>query len=117
MPRPLRYLIASSPALLVLYRGWWCPSSKAQLDELVRDRERLSEAGLTIFAASVDRPTEAAPLQQHVGDKITILCGISESLLDDVAVRDQRGAPWYDRILFGAAKQDIAMPADILDSL
>lgn len=27
---------------------------------------------------------------------------------------DQRGAPWYDRILFGAAKQDIAMPAALV---
>src|SRR5258706_9801365 len=24
-------LIARAPALLVLYRGWWCPSSKSQL--------------------------------------------------------------------------------------
>lgn len=104
-------LIAKAPALLALYRGWWCPSSKAQLDELMRDYELLRQAGLAIFAASVDEPTEATPLQQHVGDKITILCSVSESLLDEVGVRDQRGAPWYDRILFGAARQAISMPA------
>lgn len=104
-------LISKAPVLFALYRGWWCPSSKSQLDELVRDYENLSQAGLTIFAASVDEPTEAAPLQQQVGDKITILCSVSESLLDDVGVRDQRGAPWYDRILYGAAHQDISMPA------
>jgi peroxiredoxin len=109
-----RDLIAHAPALLVLYCGWWCPSSKSQLDELARQRESLGEAGLTIFAASVDGPTEAAPLQQQVGEKITILCSVSESLLDEVGVRDQRGAPWYDRILFGAAQQDIAMPAALV---
>ncbi len=107
-------LIAQAPALLELYRGWWCPSSKSQLDELYRDYESLSQAGLTLFAASVDEPTEAAPLQQRVGDKITILCGVSESLLDDVGVRDQRGAPWYDRILYGAPRQDISMPAALV---
>src|SRR5262245_17504353 len=107
-------LVAKAPALLVLYRGWWCPSSKAQHDELVRNYDSLSQAGLTIFAASVDQPTEAAPLQQLVGDKITILCGVSESLLDEVGVRDQRGAPWYDRILFGAARRDISMPAALV---
>jgi peroxiredoxin len=107
-------LIAKAPALLVLYRGWWCPSSKAQLDELHRDYESLSQAGLTIFAASVDEPAEAAPLQQLVGDKITILCNVSGSLLDDVGVRDQRGAPWYDRILYGAARQDISMPTALV---
>ena len=38
-------LIAGAPALLVLYRGWWCPSSKSQLDELVQGYERLSQGG------------------------------------------------------------------------
>jgi peroxiredoxin len=107
-------LIASAPTLLVLYRGWWCPSSKSQLDEIARDSERFRKAGITIFAASVDEPAEAAPIQQHVGDKITILCNVPESLLDEVGVRDQRGAPWYDRILFGAKQQDISMPSALV---
>ena len=109
-----QHVIAKAPALLVLYRGWWCPSSKSQLDELVRGYERLHQAGLAIFAGSVDGPDEAIPLQQRVGDKITILCSVSESLLDEVGVRDQRGAPWYDRILYGAARQDISMPAALV---
>ena len=107
-------LIAGAPALLVLYRGWWCPSSKSQLDELVHGYERLHKAGLRIFAGSVDGPAEAKPLQQRVGDKITILCSVPEALLDEVGVRDQRGAPWYDRILYGAAQQDISMPAALV---
>jgi peroxiredoxin len=107
-------LIASAPTLLVLYRGWWCPSSKSQLDEIAHEHEGLRQAGLTIFAASVDEPSEAAPIQQHVGDKITILCNVPESLLDEIGARDQRGAPWYDRILFGAKQQDIAMPSALV---
>ena len=107
-------LIANAPALLELYRGWWCPTSKAQLDEVARDFQSLTEAGLKLYAASVDGPDEAAPLQQHVGDKITILCNVSGSLLDAVGARDTRGAPWYDRILFGAARQDISMPAALV---
>ncbi len=104
-------LMAKAPTLLALYRGWWCPSSKSQVDELTGDYASLSQAGLTIFAASVDEPAEAAPLQQRVGDKITILCSVPEALLDEVGVRDRRGAPWYDRFLYGAARQDISMPA------
>jgi peroxiredoxin len=107
-------LIVSAPTLLMLYRGWWCPSSKSQLGETVHYYENLSEAGLTIFAASVDEPAEAAPIQQFVGDKITILCNVPESLLDEIGARDQRGAPWYDRILFGAKQQDIAMPSALV---
>jgi peroxiredoxin len=107
-------LIARAPTLLVLYRGWWCPSSKSQLDEIHHDYKSLSEAGLTIFAASVDGPAEAAPIQEYVGDKITILCSVPESLLEEIGVRDQRGAPWYDRILFGARQQDISMPSALV---
>ena len=107
-------LIANAPALLELYRGWWCPTSKAQLDEVARDYQRLRAAGIKIFGASVDGPAEAAPLQQHVGDKITILCDVSGTFLDDVGVRDDRGAPWYDRLLYGAAHRDICMPAALV---
>ena len=49
----IRYLIASAPTLLVLYRGWWCPSSKSQLGEIVNDYESLSGHGLYLVLASV----------------------------------------------------------------
>ncbi len=111
MPFTEQDLIAHAPAFLGLYRGWWCPSSKAQLDEVLRDVHGLSDAGLTVYSASVDGPAEAVPMQQHVGEKITILCSVPESFLDDLGVRDQRGAPWYDRLLYGAAHRDISMPA------
>jgi peroxiredoxin len=109
-----RDLVARAPALLVLYRGWWCPSSKVQLDEVVGIYEELRAAGVTVFAGSVDAPAEAAPLQRHVGDRITILCDVPTSLLDTIGVRDTRGAPWYDRLLFGAARRDISMPAALV---
>jgi hypothetical protein len=52
-------LVAHAPALLVLYRGWWCPSSKVQLDEILDSHGRLADAGLTVFAGSVDPPAQA----------------------------------------------------------
>ncbi|MEX0601072.1 MAG: redoxin domain-containing protein [Acidimicrobiia bacterium] len=107
-------LVANAPALLVLYRGWWCPSHKAQLDEILAAHERLARAGLSVYAGSVDSPEESQPVQDRVGDKITILCGVPNSLLDDIGVRDERGAPWYDRLIFGAKNQAISMPAAIV---
>lgn len=107
-------LAANAPALLVLYRGWWCPSHKAQLDEMVASHQRLTEAGLSVYAGSVDSPEESQAVQDRVGDKITILCGVPHSLLDEIGVRDDRGAPWYDRLIFGAKKQAISMPAAIV---
>ena len=107
-------VIAKAPALLVLYRGWWCPSHKAQLDEIVAAHERLSVAGLAIYAGSVDDPEESQAVQDRVGDKITILCSVPDSLLDEIGIRDERGAPWYDRLIFGAKQQAISMPAAIV---
>jgi peroxiredoxin len=106
-------LTEAAPALLVLYRGWWCPSSKVQLDDMRSHYTELSALGLRLFAGSVDGPEESAPMQEHVGSEITVLCGIDVSFLDAIGVKDQRGAPWYDRIWFGAASQPIAMPAAI----
>ncbi len=109
-----RDIVARAPALLVLYRGWWCPSTRALLDELHGDAERLTSAGLTIFAASVDAPEMAAGMQGYVGDGITIVCSFPVPVLESIGARDRRGAPWYDRLLFRAPRGDIAMPAALV---
>lgn len=109
-----RDLTVNGPAVLTLYRGWWCPTSKVQLDAILAQHDALVEAGLAVFAGSVDGPDEAKPIQEHVGEAIVILCDIPERFLDEIGVRDQRGAPWYDRLLVGAAKQPISMPAVLL---
>jgi peroxiredoxin len=108
-----RELTDAAPLVVVLYRGWWCPSSKVQLDDMRSHYAELSALGLSLFAGSVDGPEEATPMQEYVGSVMTILCDVDVSFLDAIGVRDQRGAPWYDRLWFGAAKQPIAMPAVI----
>lgn len=87
-------LVANAPSLLILYRGWWCPTHRSQLNELVSAYELLSAAGLSVYAGSVDSRSEAASIQEHVGDMITILCNVPTALLDDIGIRDTRGAPW-----------------------
>jgi peroxiredoxin len=109
-----RDIVAAAPALLVLYRGWWCPSTRALLDELHGDLDRLTGAGLTTFAGSVDPPEQAAGLQEHVGDGITILCSFPIEVLDAIGARDRRGAPWYDRLVMRAPSGDIAMPTALV---
>ena len=76
--------------------------------------QRIAEVGLKVFAGSVDSPAKSAPMQEYVGDSITILCGVPEAFLDQVGVRDSRGAPWYDRLLFGAAERATAMPTALV---
>jgi peroxiredoxin len=107
-------VVGQAPALLMLYRGWWCPSTRALLDELLDYHERLASAGVTTFAASVDPPDQAAGMQEHVGDEITIVCSFPVAVLDSIGARDRRGAPWYDRLIFRAPGGDIAMPAALV---
>lgn len=113
-----RDVVAGAPALLLLYRGWWCPSTRAMLDELLLDHAHLAAAGLTTFAASVDEPALAVGLQEHVGDAITIICSFPLAVLDAIGARDRRGAPWYDRLILRAPRGDIAMPtALVIDAM
>ena len=107
-------LIANAPAVLTLYRGWWCPSSKVQLHAIMEKNEHLNQKGVSIYAASVDEPETATAMQEYVGNTITILCSVSVEVLKKVGVLDTKGAPWYDRIIFGAPERPIAMPATIV---
>src|SRR5215831_19016688 len=43
-------LISNAPALLALYRGWWCPSSKLQLNAILEHYDLLHMRGVSIYA-------------------------------------------------------------------
>lgn len=107
-------LAAAAPALLVLYRGWWCPYCSTQLDELAEEHQTLRDAGLTVYAISVDTPEESAGLEERYGGIVTFISDPGGAFLDTLGVRDTRGAPWYDRLFFGATKQDIAVPGALV---
>ena len=108
-----RDLAATAPALLVLYRGWWCPYCTTQLEELAAEHQTLRDAGITVYAISVDTLEETAGLEERYRGAVTFLSA-DGAFLDILGVRDTRGAAWYDRLLFGAAKQDISMPGALV---
>ena len=107
-------LVAAAPALLVLYRGWWCPYCTTQLDELRREHELFASVGVRVFAVSVDPPDKTVELRRRLDGTIEFLCDEDGSLLDAIGVRDSRGAAWYDRLIFGAGRGDISLPAVLL---
>ena len=109
-----RDLVAGAPLILVLYRGWWCPSTKPLLDAQLEDHAQLAAAGMRTFAASVDAPEMAKSMQDYVGDRATILATFPVEVLDAIGARDRRGAPWYDQLRFRAPKGDIAMPTSLV---
>jgi peroxiredoxin len=85
-----------------------------QLGELESRYDELRAAGLSIFAVSVDRPEEQAPLERRLGGRVTFLSDGSGKLLDAIGVRHPDGVPWYDRLLLGARRQDIAYPTSLV---
>lgn len=63
-PTTEQELIANAPTLLTLYRGWWCPSSKVQMQAIMDNYEQLHKNGVSVYAASVDEPETAMPIQR-----------------------------------------------------
>ena len=57
---PLLELIADSPAILVFYRGGWCPFCQRHLAALGQIETELSELGYRIHAISPDRTQQVA---------------------------------------------------------
>jgi peroxiredoxin len=54
----LRDLVKKKPAVLVFYRGGWCPYCNLQLKELKESFVELSKLGYQIIAISSDKPEE-----------------------------------------------------------
>jgi len=54
--------LAGNFAVVLFYRGWWCPYCNAQLAAFARAAERLAELGIKVAALSVDAESEAAGL-------------------------------------------------------
>lgn len=48
--------ISDSPAVIVFYRGGWCPFCSAHLSELATYEEEIYEMGYRLLAISPDRP-------------------------------------------------------------
>lgn len=106
--------LAGTPTLVTFYRGAWCPYCVTQLRELAGALDALRGAGLALVAVSTDRPDEQAALAARLGDRVRFLSDEPGALLDALGVRHVDGVPFYDRLLLGARRHDIALPASVL---
>lgn len=57
-PTTLKGQVGGKPAILVFYRGGWCPYCNLQLSELRLIQKQAEALGYRIFAISPDRPAE-----------------------------------------------------------
>ncbi len=66
-PFSLREEVSEQPAVLIFYRGGWCPLCTAHLFELARVESELRERGFQILGISPDRP-EKVRESEDAGD-------------------------------------------------
>lgn len=56
----IRQAWSEKPALVIFYRGGWCPFCNFQLRELAKEHDQLKAAGLQVVAISADTADKAA---------------------------------------------------------
>ena len=83
----LPHAVAGDYAVILLFRGSWCPYCNAQLKAFQRAHDKLRELGVRVVALSVDdEPTTEALIERH---GLTFPVGHSA---DAAALRDAVGA-------------------------
>jgi peroxiredoxin len=60
----LRRLVSQKPAVLVFYRGGWCPFCNRQLQSLAGIEEDLTKEGVQLIAISMDQPSKLRETMQ-----------------------------------------------------
>ena len=63
-PFALREAVSEQPALLIFYRGGWCPFCTRHLTEVASVEKEIREMGLRIIGISPDRPEKVKESQQ-----------------------------------------------------
>jgi len=66
--------IAQKPAVLIIYRGGWCPYCSKHLSSLVEIEDALAKEGVQLLAISPDQPSKLAETaDQHSDFHYTLL--------------------------------------------
>ena len=84
----LKTLIAGRKALLLFYRGGWCPICNRQLAAISQDRLRFTELGATIVAVSSDAVEKGAELLRKLSLPFSLLSDSQLEGIDAYGVRD-----------------------------
>lgn len=69
----LRTEVAKQPAILIFYRGGWCPYCSRHLADLHKIEDELYEIGYQILAISPDKPEKLKATLQNIELNYTLL--------------------------------------------
>jgi peroxiredoxin len=69
----LNKALSSSPAVVIFYRGGWCPYCNAHLGKLKEIEQKIVDLGYRIFAICPDRPAKLKESHDKFAAKYTLL--------------------------------------------
>jgi peroxiredoxin len=81
-------LIAGKKALLIFYRGGWCPFCNQQLAEITKDYQEFRELDVTIVAVSGEEVEKGKTLLQKLHLPFFLLSDDSFEAIDKYGVRN-----------------------------
>lgn len=58
---------ATKPAVVIFYRGHWCPHCQYQMSELQKHKQEFVDRGVTIIAISSDEPADLTSMRDKLG--------------------------------------------------
>ena len=97
-PYQIRQAWSEKTALIVFYRGGWCPYCNFQLRELAKKHEQLEAAGLQVVAISADTADKAATTLAQFDIPYPILSDpklIAHEAFNVVLQVDDERLEWY----------------------
>lgn len=90
---------SDKPALVIFYRGGWCPFCNFQLRELAKEHDQLEAAGLQVVAISADTPDKATMTRAQFDIPFPVLSDpkltVHEAFNVVLLVDDER-LEWYE---------------------
>jgi peroxiredoxin len=96
-PTTLQAQVGGKPAILVFYRGGWCPYCAKQLSELQANQKKFADAGAIIVGISSDSTDDANKTRDKLGLNFELysdpqLAVISQWGVEDVGANIARPA-------------------------
>lgn len=104
--------LVGSPALLVFYRGNWCPICVTQVQELARSYRALRDRGIRVILVSPQSPEHTASLARRFEVPMEFWIDADLSAARILGILDAQGLPLGMEVL--GYERDTVLPTSIL---
>lgn len=104
--------LLGAPALLVFYRGNWCPLCVTQVQDLARNYRALRERGIRVILVSPQSPEHTASLAKRFDAPMEFWIDADLSAARTLGILDAQGLPMGMEVL--GYERDTVLPTSIL---